>query len=82
MIFNYSEPPSTRPSGIQMVIFWTLFVSGFRMVLAVNLFFTIQKPDKKSGFRMVEPFESWTEVFLSSSLDRFIIKYFLFMTAY
>jgi hypothetical protein len=27
--FDYSEPPNTRPSGIQMVIFRTLFKSGF-----------------------------------------------------
>jgi hypothetical protein len=43
------------------------------MVLAAILFFTIgkpdktrqniTKPDKKSGFRMVRPFENQTEVF-------------------
>jgi hypothetical protein len=36
-----------------MVIFWTLFGSGFQMALAAILLQTIQKPDKKSGFRMV-----------------------------
>ena len=57
----YSEQLNTRPSGIQMVIFRTLFVSGFRMALAAILLKTIRKPDKKtqnrtkkSGFRMVE----------------------------
>jgi hypothetical protein len=32
---------------------------------------TIRKPDFLFGFRMVAPFESGTEVFLTSSLDRF-----------
>ncbi len=30
---NYSEPPNTGLSGIQMVIFRTQFVSGFQMVV-------------------------------------------------
>jgi hypothetical protein len=29
----YSQPPNTGLSGIQMVIFWTQFVSGFQMVV-------------------------------------------------
>jgi hypothetical protein len=33
-IILYSEHPNTGPSGIRMVIFRTLFVSGFRMVKA------------------------------------------------
>jgi hypothetical protein len=31
----YSNPPNTKLSGIQMVIFRTLFVSGFQMVVAI-----------------------------------------------
>jgi hypothetical protein len=38
---KYSDPPNTGPSGIQMVIFRTLFVSGIQMVLAANLLKTI-----------------------------------------
>jgi hypothetical protein len=35
------------------------------------------KPDKKSGFQIVGPFEIRIKVFLTSSLDRFVmIKYF------
>jgi hypothetical protein len=41
----YSEPPKTGLSGIRMVIFRTLFVSGFRMLLAAILLKTIRKPD-------------------------------------
>jgi hypothetical protein len=32
---KYSNPPNTGLSGIQMVIFRTLFVSGFQMVAAI-----------------------------------------------
>jgi hypothetical protein len=49
----YSEPPNTGLSGIQMVIYRTLFVSGFRMVKGSHFVKTIRKPDEKSGFRMV-----------------------------
>jgi hypothetical protein len=49
----YNELPNTGLSGIRMVIFRTVFKSGFQMVLAAILFFTILKPDKKSGFGMV-----------------------------
>jgi hypothetical protein len=49
--------------------------SGFRMVTFRTLFL--------SGFQMAAilflPFENWTEVFLTSSLDRFGIKNILFM---
>jgi hypothetical protein len=50
---DYSEPPNTGPSGIQMVIFWTLFESGFQMVKGSHFAKTIRKPNEKSGFRMV-----------------------------
>jgi hypothetical protein len=36
-IVLYSHPPNTRPSGIRMVIFRTLFKSGFQMVKWHNL---------------------------------------------
>ncbi len=49
----YSDPPNTGPSGFRMVIFRTLLKSGFQMVKGTHLVFTIPKPDKKSGFRMV-----------------------------
>jgi hypothetical protein len=42
----YSEPPNTGLSGIRLVIFRTLFVSGFLMDLAAILLKTILKPDK------------------------------------
>jgi hypothetical protein len=54
----YSEPTNTGPSGIRMVIFRTLFVSGFRMALAAILFFPFENRTKKSGFRMV-----WTVLY-------------------
>jgi hypothetical protein len=44
---------NTGPSGIQMVIFWTLFKLGFGMVKGSHFVKTIRKPDKKSGFWMV-----------------------------
>ncbi len=48
LVWNcYSDPLNTGPSGIRMVIFRTLIVSGFRMALSAILFKTIQKPDKK-----------------------------------
>jgi hypothetical protein len=40
------------------------------------------KPDKKSGFRMVGPFEIQTEVFLTSSLDRFVMNKIFFTTLF
>jgi hypothetical protein len=76
---KYSEPPNTGLSGIQMVIFRTVFKSGFQMVLAYILFFTIRKPDKKSGFQMVHHlFTIWNpdQSFLTSSLDSFIKNIF------
>jgi hypothetical protein len=79
LVLGYSDPPNTRPSGIRMVIFRTLFGSGFQMVKGSHLVFTIRKPDKigqkvtkpdkKSDFRMVGPFEIRTEVFLTSVLS-------------
>jgi hypothetical protein len=43
---DYSEPLNTGLSGIRMVIFRTDYKSGFRMVSAAILFFTIRKPDQ------------------------------------
>jgi hypothetical protein len=50
MKHKYSQHPNTGQSGIQMVIFRTLIVSGFRMALAAILLKTTEnptKPDKK-----------------------------------
>jgi hypothetical protein len=33
--FKYSRPPNTEPSDIRMVIFRTLFITGFQMVAAI-----------------------------------------------
>ncbi len=52
-ITEYSAPPKTGLSSIQMVIFWTLFKSGFRMALAAILLKPFKNRTKKSGFRMV-----------------------------
>jgi hypothetical protein len=74
-ISNYSEPPNTRLSGIQMVIFRTVFGSGFWMLKTrwlPNLVF------KWSAIFL--PFENRTGPFFTTSLDRFITKHFLFMT--
>jgi hypothetical protein len=43
----YSEPTNTGTSGLRMVSFRTLFVSGFEMALAAVLLKTILKPSKK-----------------------------------
>jgi hypothetical protein len=79
---------SDKYTSIRMVIFWTLFGSGFQMVKGSHLVFSIQKPDKtrqkvtkpdkKSGFRMVGPFEIRTEVFLTSSLERLVMNKIFF----
>jgi hypothetical protein len=39
---QYSHHLKTGQSGIQIVIFWTQFVSGFQMVKSAILFSTIQ----------------------------------------
>jgi hypothetical protein len=41
----YSQHPKTGRSGFRMVIFRTLFESGFRTVS--HLVFTIRKPDRE-----------------------------------
>jgi hypothetical protein len=56
----YSEPPNTGPSGIRMVIFQTLFKSGFQMVKGSHFVKTIQKPEWSA---ICLPFENRTEVF-------------------
>jgi hypothetical protein len=75
-----------------MVIFQTLFGYGFQRVKGSYLVYTIQKldkmgkkvtkPDKKSGFGMVAPFQIRTKVFLTSSLDRFVKNKIFFMTLF
>jgi hypothetical protein len=50
---EYSQHPKTGPSGIQMVIFRTLFESRFQMALAAILFLPFKNRTKKSGFQMV-----------------------------
>jgi hypothetical protein len=42
---EYSDPPDTGPSGIRMIIFWTLLKSGFQMVKGSHFVKTILKPD-------------------------------------
>jgi hypothetical protein len=72
-----------------MAISRTLFESGFQMVknkmaakFGGHFVKTIRKPDFLSGFRMVGPFESRSEVFLTSSLDRFGMNKIFFITVY
>jgi hypothetical protein len=81
----YSEPPNTGPSGIRMVIFRTLFKSGYRMALAAILLKPFKNWTKRPVFEwsaILLPFENRTGPFFTTSLDGFIIKYFLFMTIY
>ncbi len=51
---KYSDPPNTGPSGIQMVIFRTLFKSGSRMKKRPFCFLPFENRTFLSGFRMVE----------------------------
>jgi hypothetical protein len=50
---KYSQHPKSGPSGFQMVIFQTQFVSSFQMVKSAILF---RKPDDLSGFQMAGNF--------------------------
>jgi hypothetical protein len=61
-VHNYSRHLNTEPSGIRTAIPRTLFVSGFRMVLATILFFNIRKPDKNITNR-----QAWANSGLQSS---------------
>jgi hypothetical protein len=63
---KYNDPPNNGPSGIQMVIFQILLKSGFQM------FFSRWLP--MMAFILKKPFENRTEIFLTSSLDRFLVK--------
>jgi hypothetical protein len=68
-----------------MVIFWTLFESGFQMALAAILFLPFENRTKSPVFKwsaIFLPFENRTGPFLTASLDHFVLKYFLFMTPY
>jgi hypothetical protein len=51
---EYSQHQKTGPSGIQMVIFCTIFGSGFQMALAAILLKPFENRTKKSGFQMAK----------------------------
>ncbi len=72
--WRYSNHLKARPSGFQMVISWTLFVSVFQMV---KRWPTIWKPNNLSGFQMIgHLFTIWNtdRTFFTTSLDRFVIN--------
>jgi hypothetical protein len=68
-----------------MVIFQMLFESGFQMQNGGQ---SIRKPDESVQFSNGQPtfcfftIRKLDRMFLTTSLDRFIIKYVLFMTPY
>jgi hypothetical protein len=70
--FKYSEHPKTGSSGIQMVIFRTLFKSGFRLVKGNHLVFY----HSKTGL-FCPVFEWWTSLY--RFIKKRVIKNILFM---